>query len=169
MWPPATWVQSRGLSEREVEARAPLLQHEMTWLGWSLRCVAEPTLECYDSDDLTIFRMSSMMGHTVAQEVFDADFCAERLKALSDPHRLRIVTALRYGELTVGDIADMLGAEVVNVSHHLKIMKYANLVEVRREGRFMYYRLHGDLQCAKGRGTRVLDLGCCRLEVPDRR
>lgn len=105
----------------------------------------------------------------VAQEVFDADFCAERLKALSDPHRLKIVNALRYGELTVGDIAELLDAEVVTVSHHLKIMKYANLVEVRREGRYMYYKLHDDLQCTKGKGTRFLDLGCCRLEVPDKK
>jgi DNA-binding transcriptional ArsR family regulator len=105
----------------------------------------------------------------VAQDVFDVDFCAERLKALSDPHRLRIVNALRYGELTVGDIAELLETEVVNVSHHLKIMKYASLVEVRREGRFMYYRLHTDLQCSKGKKTRFLDLGCCRLEVPDRK
>ncbi|MCX7396075.1 MAG: metalloregulator ArsR/SmtB family transcription factor [Planctomycetales bacterium] len=107
------------------------------------------------------------MGKSVPQQVFDAEFCAERLKALSDPHRLKIVNALRYGELTVGDIAELLEAEVVTVSHHLKIMKYANLVEVRREGRFMYYRLHEDLQCTKGKGTRFLDLGCCRLEVPD--
>ncbi|MBL8815533.1 MAG: winged helix-turn-helix transcriptional regulator [Planctomyces sp.] len=105
----------------------------------------------------------------MAREVFDADFCAERLKALSDPHRLRIVNALRYGELTVGDIAELLDAEVVTVSHHLKIMKYADLVEVRREGRYMYYKLHSDLLCTSGRGTRFLDLGCCRLEVPDRK
>jgi DNA-binding transcriptional ArsR family regulator len=105
----------------------------------------------------------------VAQEVFDADFCAERLKSLSDPHRLKIVNALRYGELTVGDIAEMLEAEVVTVSHHLKIMKYADLVEVRREGRFMYYRLHEDLQGTGGKGRQVLNLGCCRLEVPDRK
>jgi DNA-binding transcriptional ArsR family regulator len=105
----------------------------------------------------------------VAPDTFDVDFCAERLKALSDRHRLRIVNALRYGELTVGDLAELLEMEVVNVSHHLKIMKYANLVEVRRAGRFMYYRLHSGLQCTKGGKTRFLDLGCCRLEVPDRK
>jgi DNA-binding transcriptional ArsR family regulator len=105
----------------------------------------------------------------VSQEVFDTEFCAERLKALSDPHRLKIVNALRYGELTVGDIAELLDAEVVTVSHHLKIMKYANLVEVRREGRFMYYKLHDDLQSSGGKGKRFLDLGCCRLEVPDQK
>ena len=105
----------------------------------------------------------------MARDVFDAEFCAERLKALSDPHRLKIVNALRYGELTVSDIAELLDAEVVTISHHLKIMKYASLVEVRREGRFMYYRLHEDLQCSGRKGTRFLDLGCCRLEVPDRK
>jgi ArsR family transcriptional regulator len=104
----------------------------------------------------------------VPQDQFDVDFCAERLKALSDPHRLRIVTALRYGELTVSDLAECLETEVVNVSHHLKIMKFANLVEVRREGRFMYYRLHPDLQYSKGQRTRFLNLGCCRLEVPEK-
>jgi len=104
----------------------------------------------------------------VPQDQFDVDFCAERLKALSDPHRLRIVNALRHGELTVSDLAECLETEVVNVSHHLKIMKFANLVEVRREGRFMYYRLHPDLQCSRGQKSRFLNLGCCRLEVPDR-
>ncbi len=101
----------------------------------------------------------------MAKEVFDAEFCAERLKALSDPHRLRIVQALRTGELTVGDLAELLEIELVNVSHHLKILKYASLVEVRRDGRYMYYRLHSDLYCTDKKGSQHLNLGCCRLEV----
>lgn len=103
------------------------------------------------------------------QDVFQADYCAERLKALSDPHRLRIVDTLRHGEMSVSDIAALLECEIVTVSHHLKIMKHASLVEVRREGRFMYYRLHQDLMSTTGRGANFLDLGCCRLEVPDRK
>ena len=102
------------------------------------------------------------------QDSFKANYCAERLKALSEPHRLRIVDALRYGELTVTDIAQLLEAEVVTISHHLKVMKHADLVEVRREGRFMYYRLHDDLLCSGSKGSKYLDLGCCRLEVPER-
>ncbi len=105
----------------------------------------------------------------MTRDAFDAAFCAERLKALGDPHRLRIVDALRYGELTVSDIAEFLEAEVVTVSHHLKIMKFAELVEVRRDGRFMYYRLPVDLLCSAGKGSKFLDLGCCRLEVPERK
>lgn len=100
------------------------------------------------------------------QDVFQADFCAERLKALSDPHRLKIVAALRYGELTVSDIAELLETEIVTVSHHLRIMKHSNLVTVRREGRFMYYQLHAKLIQPNGKVGRFLDLGCCRLEVP---
>lgn len=102
----------------------------------------------------------------MSQDVFQADYCAERLKALSDPHRLKIVAALRHGELTVSDLADLLETELVTISHHLKIMKFACLVEVRREGRFMYYRLHSDLLGARKRVGRFLDLGCCRLEMP---
>ena len=103
----------------------------------------------------------------MSQDLFQADYCAERLKALSEPHRLRIVAALRYGELTVSDIAQLLEAELVTISHHLKIMKHASLVEVRREGRFMYYRLHQDLLQTHGKKGKFLDLGCCRLEVPE--
>ena len=102
----------------------------------------------------------------LTNDIFQADFCAERLKALSDPHRLRIVDVLREGELSVSDISARLNAEVVTISHHLKIMRQADLVEVRKEGRFMYYRLHDDVLVSRGKLGKFLDLGCCRLEVP---
>jgi DNA-binding transcriptional ArsR family regulator len=103
----------------------------------------------------------------VKTDNFNADFCAERLKALSDPLRLRVVDALRVGELTVTDLAELLETEMVTLSHHLQILKHANLVESRREGRFMYYSLADDLlQAVKGKSSQVLDLGCCKLEVP---
>jgi DNA-binding transcriptional ArsR family regulator len=103
----------------------------------------------------------------VKEDTFQSDVCAERLKALSDPLRLRIIDALRAGELTVGDIAEILEAEVVMVSHHLQILKHAHLVEVRREGRFMVYSLHEDLfKKTSGRSKQFLDLGCCRIEIP---
>ncbi len=105
----------------------------------------------------------------MATTSFDANFCAERLKAIGDPHRLKIISALRYGEMTVTDLAELIEAENMTVSHHLKILKYAKVVEVRREGRFMYYRLHEDLVGADSQKSMFLDLGCCRLEVPDRK
>lgn len=95
------------------------------------------------------------------QDTFQSDFCAERLRALGDPHRLRVIEALRSGEQTVTDLALLLDVEVVNLSHHLQVLRRAELVRVRREGRFMYYSVHPGLA-----GRRFLDLGCCRLEVP---
>lgn len=107
-------------------------------------------------------------NHMTTTDAFHADFCAERLKALADPHRLRLIEALRPGELTVSDLAEFLDAELVTVSHHLKVLKHARLVQVRRDGRFMYYRLHSELRCSGPRAARLLDLGCCRLELPEK-
>lgn len=98
---------------------------------------------------------------------FPAEFCAERLKALSDPVRLRIVDLLCHGEMSVGDISEFLEAPLAGVSHHLQILKHADLVVTRREGRFIYYGLHPDLRRRSTRAPKGLDLGCCRLEIPE--
>ncbi|MEY2727673.1 MAG: hypothetical protein RLZZ458_3540 [Planctomycetota bacterium] len=95
------------------------------------------------------------------QDAFQADVCAQRLKALGDPQRLRLIQALQYGEMTVSDLAMLLESEVVNISHHLQVLRRAQIVTVRRDGRFMYYSLRSGLL-----RRRHLDLGCCRLEVP---
>ncbi len=99
-------------------------------------------------------------------DAFQAAFCAERLKALGDPLRLRIVDLLRHGEMTVGDIAEFLETEMVTVSHHLQILKNAKLVTPRREGRFIYYSLPAELFQGGGKTRRMLNLGCCKIEVP---
>ena len=104
---------------------------------------------------------------SVDSDAFQSKSCADQLKALSEPIRLRIVDILRHGEMTVGDIAEFLETELVTVSHHLKILKHAGLVEVKREGRFMVYSLRTDLlQKASGNSRQYLNLGCCRIEVP---
>ena len=99
-------------------------------------------------------------------DAFQADFCAERLKALGDPLRLRIVDLLRRGEMTVTDISEFLETELVTVSHHLQILKHAHLVTPSKDGRFIYYGLQKDLQAEKMAG-KTLDLGCCKLEIVD--
>jgi DNA-binding transcriptional ArsR family regulator len=102
----------------------------------------------------------------VAEDRLQSALCAEKLKALAEPMRLRIVDLLRDGERTVGDIAGSLGEEVVNVSHHLGILYHAGLVEKNRQGRFVVYRLDPEL-VAQGRGGKQhFDFGCCRLEIP---
>jgi ArsR family transcriptional regulator len=97
----------------------------------------------------------------------DADVCSRRLKALAEPDRLRIVQCLQQGPMSVGDLALALESEVANVSHHLGVLRNAQLVRDRREGKYVYYSLHPEVYRRPGKSKRpaVLDLGCCKLEL----
>ncbi len=57
--------------------------------------------------------------------------------------------------------------ELVNVSHHLTVLRHAGLVESRKQGRFVLYTLSPGLLQIEGGEADHLDLGCCRLELPD--
>jgi ArsR family transcriptional regulator, lead/cadmium/zinc/bismuth-responsive transcriptional repressor len=65
----------------------------------------------------------------------------ELFKVFSDATRLRILGALAGGELCVCDIGAVLGASQSAVSHQLAVLRAARLVEHRREGKTVYYRL----------------------------
>lgn len=58
----------------------------------------------------------------------------ELFRSLGDPTRLRILHALGHGELTVGELAEVLGAAQSGVSRHLAVLRSAGLVRDRREG-----------------------------------
>ena len=64
-------------------------------------------------------------------------------KALADGNRLRALMALTGGELCVCQIIELLGLAPSTVSKHMSILRQARLVEARKEGRWMYYRLAG--------------------------
>jgi len=63
------------------------------------------------------------------------------LKALADENRLRALCALQGGELCVCQLIGLLDLAPSTVSKHLTILRAARLVESRKEGRWMYYRL----------------------------
>jgi len=62
-------------------------------------------------------------------------------KALSDSNRVRALAALRYGELCLCQIIELLGLAPSTVSKHMSVLKNAGLVESHKEERWMYYRL----------------------------
>jgi len=64
-------------------------------------------------------------------------------KALADENRLRILLALADRELCVCQIVALLGLAPSTVSKHMSILRQARLVESRKDGRWMYYRLAG--------------------------
>ena len=63
--------------------------------------------------------------------------------ALSDETRLELLDRLKDGEQCVCELMDVMKAAQSRLSFHLKVLKDAGLVEDRREGRWMYYRLSG--------------------------
>ena len=71
-------------------------------------------------------------------------------KALADENRLRVVLFLRGGEMCVCQIVEMLGLAPSTVSKHLDILYQAGLIESRKDGRWVYYRLpDSPAPCAK--------------------
>ncbi len=69
------------------------------------------------------------------------DRIAERLKALADPTRLRILHALEDEEVCVSDLVRTVGGSQANVSKHLAILRRAGLVAGRRDGLNVFYRV----------------------------
>jgi ArsR family transcriptional regulator, arsenate/arsenite/antimonite-responsive transcriptional repressor len=64
-------------------------------------------------------------------------------KALSDENRVRVLLALRDGELCVCQITELFGLAASTISKHLSILYQAGLLDSRKDGRWMYYSLPG--------------------------
>jgi rhodanese-related sulfurtransferase len=69
---------------------------------------------------------------------------ADLAKALANPHRLEIIDLLGQTERSVEDIALETGMSIANASQHLQVLKQSNLVKLRRDGNFIFYRLAND-------------------------
>ena len=79
-----------------------------------------------------------------ALEPEDADALARALRVLADPARLRIISLIQAqpaGEACVCHLTDPLGLSQPTVSHHLKVLLQAGLVEREKRGSWAYYRL----------------------------
>jgi DNA-binding transcriptional ArsR family regulator len=89
---------------------------------------------------------------------------AEVLGALGHPNRVRIVEFLRSGEQCVCKILPALGLEQSNLSRHLKALKEVGILEGRKEGVSVYYKV------SDPRIFRLLDLstGIIKREIENR-
>lgn len=67
------------------------------------------------------------------------------LKALADPTRREILSLLKAGPLTAGQIGEHFPVSGAAVSRHLSVLKEADLVRDRREGKFIYYELNASV------------------------
>jgi rhodanese-related sulfurtransferase/DNA-binding transcriptional ArsR family regulator len=77
-------------------------------------------------------------------------------KALASPHRLELLELLAQGERTVDDLANEVGMSMANASQHLQGLREAGLVEGRKQGLFVYYRLADDSVVALSKAIRTV-------------
>jgi DNA-binding transcriptional ArsR family regulator len=67
------------------------------------------------------------------------------LKALSDPIRRDILNLLKKGRMSAGDIVDHFEVTGASISRHLSVLKDADLIRDKREGKFIYYELNASV------------------------
>ncbi|KXG43121.1 autorepressor SdpR family transcription factor [Tepidibacillus decaturensis] len=63
-------------------------------------------------------------------------------KALSDPTRRKIIQLLKEKPLTAGEIADQFAMTKPSISHHLNILKQADMIQDEKQGQFILYQLN---------------------------
>jgi DNA-binding transcriptional ArsR family regulator len=64
------------------------------------------------------------------------------LKALSDPIRREILNMLKSGRMSAGDITDRFTVTGASISRHLSVLKEADLIRDKREGKFIFYEIN---------------------------
>jgi DNA-binding transcriptional ArsR family regulator len=69
---------------------------------------------------------------------------SDAFNAVAEPRRREILSFLALRDRPVSDIVDELGLEQPSVSKHLRVLREVGLVEVRREGRQMFYRTNAE-------------------------
>ena len=69
----------------------------------------------------------------------------DTLRALSDPTRREILNLLKHGTMSAGDLAAQFEMSAAAVSRHLAVLKEAELVRDKRDGKFIYYTLNASV------------------------
>ena len=92
--------------------------------------------------------------------------CADILQGIADGNRIRIIECLRTGSKNVTELAKLLNVEIVNVSHHLGVLREAGLVQDEKHGRFVVYSLHPKVFNDDNPKATHVDLGWCRIDIP---
>jgi DNA-binding transcriptional ArsR family regulator len=86
--------------------------------------------------------------------------CARKLEVLGDPTRFAVVELLLSGPRYVNELQAELGIEQSLLSHHLRVLRDAGLVDSVVDGKKRLYSKSG--ACTR----RGIDLGCCRIAFP---
>jgi DNA-binding transcriptional ArsR family regulator len=92
--------------------------------------------------------------------------CAERLKALSEPIRLRITAFLISGPKTVSEIATALDEDIVKISHHLSVLRHGRILSAAKKGRHVEYVLDPEIiHLGSNMLGGQIDFGNCSVRI----
>ncbi len=100
------------------------------------------TLLCCETDLIHEDKVRQALGYLIDDDT--AAGLAETFQALSDPTRLKLISALMDTELCVCDLAAVSSMSQSAVSHQLRLLRNLRLVKYRKEGRIVYYSLDDD-------------------------
>ena len=85
------------------------------------------------------------------------------MRALGEPTRIRLARLLIAGAKPVTELCETLNVTPYNVSKHLRVLKEAGLVEVKKLGQQRIYSLAEAFRTQLSRNANTLDLGCCQF------
>ena len=89
------------------------------------------------------------------------DGCVDKLKVLAEETRLAVLELLMERPMRVGELGERLGVEQSLLSHHLRVLRDADLVAAVRDGKGVVYQLADGV--VGSRADNALHLGCCKL------
>ena len=69
----------------------------------------------------------------------------ETMRALADPTRREILNLLKGGRLSAGEITEHFTVTAASISRHLSVLKEADLIRDKREGKFIYYEMNASV------------------------
>jgi ArsR family transcriptional regulator len=82
-----------------------------------------------------------MLNSRLVLDEHTAAHIAELFRAFSDTSRVRMLSALIEQEMSVNALAQLIGISDSGVSHHLRSLRQMKLVQARRDGKEVYYRV----------------------------
>lgn len=95
-------------------------------------------MNIYSIVEMNAEQDSSILNETTAAHV------AELFRAFSDPSRVRIFSALLGQELNVSALASRVGLSESAISHHMRGLRQLRMVQSRREGKEVFYRIEDE-------------------------
>ena len=91
--------------------------------------------------------------------------CIRALKALGEETRLRMLRVLFDETLSVTEISTQMKISPYNASKHLRVMRDAELVETKKQGKLRLYTVSSKLKTHLKANGNIIDLGCCTFRL----